>query len=1289
MTGVTANATANDYCLTLCNLLSSVAVDPRPKKGVLQSTELRSDMRLKLLILIALSLFIVSDLDAQRRTSQRRSDREKATEETQAEKDPLLEEYGFASRDALAEALLEADPSASDRKIIERYRSGEHLTRRQKSRLSSLLEDYKEVQLAAGSEEEKEASGRRAERRERPSREKAARARPERAARESAERSAREKRESARTRERAARTRPSRSARGAARESVDILDSGLDFSFDGTITGPSEETARKTGSGRRRSRSARGAEETAEVVSEITTQIMTKDRRYVYVDANGQLAVSSDEEAFRWQLRPAGHQKVLAFDPVSQQSLAWTESGAVGLTETPEDTIHAVMERLKAAFEAGREGKERGFSAALQWSITFLRGGDVLGSGLIPAGNEQTGIALLFKDDQGLTGDDVPNVGEMVELLAGEKPAQRTAADRRSARRTARTARDRSARTLINTVGEAGNLMRAGDLVELWDEDDNSVVDRAYVTVWEPRTVWIFRLFFPRSWWVDLAEPSVQFEESSSTEDEGAGSAELILQMADLNGLADYQADYVVTHSSRGEVGSGTVSAQSTDTKPAETIEIRILDDLLYYEEETYTVTLQQKSGGNAILGEITTHTVTVTNNDAETVPSMDDVAELDRLQENLDSLVAKAEGVQDYTEPALAAFLGVEGVVGGISVMQRGAGGVKTALGIARRIPYVGPLFRAPYSVVSPLPATLRRLRTTACRVDESLDPIETMIERIDDLMEVIALRLAQVGSLTRQTYGLLSFARECASGYTITAAANLGGSGCTGDRPCISGEGDCDNDAQCSETLACNQRTYGEPVAGIFFPAGFPDHYDLCYDTGPLVSGIRAVNLGGSGCTAGKPCDSGEGDCDRDSDCAGDLACYQRSAGESVVGINFFDNFPDDYDICYDPSGQPGEIDGGTSGDNDHIQNRGKAASGDIALANTIAETQVQYLQGVTEAANVVEEVNDVLNAVQAQMAEIVEAMETGLSITADYQEVIDFLEPLEPLTDVLTEEVTIDPWPASSASLSCPSGGGWTDMGLYCDRCPSGFSRALVGCVANECPSGYTDYGVLCVRCPSGYINIGAMCKKDDWWDPRLASHRSITRPTRSIQTTDMVCPPDYTHVGVACIRGSLTISIEDITDALDDAIHAIDQLGIGAVVEGVIEDVVSEALGPIMDELGVPDDFDDLLPEFDPGLDPDVVVVNLEDQFEEVYDTLNDVAERLESTISLMVMDEINLSAIDEMECLRGREGAMRAELIRAALNDKTYELRSTMQNYRTATAQVNGRQYSPTNACGGS
>jgi hypothetical protein len=313
----------------------------------------------------------------------------------------------------------------------------------------------------------------------------------------------------------------------------------------------------------------------------------------------------------------------------------------------------------------------------------------------------------------------------------------------------------------------------------------------------------------------------------------------------------------------------------------------------------------------------------------------------------------------------------------------------------------------------------------------------------------------------------------------------------------------------------------------------------------------------------------------------------------------------------------------------------------------------------------------------------------METGLSITADYQEVIDFLEPLEPLTDVLTEEVTIDPWPASSASLSCPSGGGWTDMGLYCDRCPSGFSRALVGCVANECPSGYTDYGVLCVRCPSGYINIGAMCKKDDWWDPRLASHRSITRPTRSIQTTDMVCPPDYTHVGVACIRGSLTISIEDITDALDDAIHALDQLGIVSVVEGVIEDVVSEALGPIMDELGVPDDFDDLLPEFDPGLDPDVVVVNLEDQFEEVYDTLNDVAERLESTISLMVMDEINLSAIDEMECLRGREGAMRAELIRAALNDKTYELRSTMQNYRTATAQVNGRQYSPTNACGGS
>ena len=44
------------------------------------------------------------------------------------------------------------------------------------------------------------------------------------------------------------------------------------------------------------------------------------------------------------------------------------------------------------------------------------------------------------------------------------------------------------------------------------------------------------------------------------------------------------------------------------------------------------------------------------------------------------------------------------------------------------------------------------------------------------------------------------------------------------------------------------------------------------------------------------------GEGDCDRDTDCAGRLKCFQRGP-YSIPGVNVR-GMPRSYDFCYDPA-------------------------------------------------------------------------------------------------------------------------------------------------------------------------------------------------------------------------------------------------------------------------------------------------------------------------------------------------------------------------------------------------
>jgi hypothetical protein len=60
-------------------------------------------------------------------------------------------------------------------------------------------------------------------------------------------------------------------------------------------------------------------------------------------------------------------------------------------------------------------------------------------------------------------------------------------------------------------------------------------------------------------------------------------------------------------------------------------------------------------------------------------------------------------------------------------------------------------------------------------------------------------------------------------------------------------------------------------------------------------------AVNYGHSPRSSRFPLTQGQGDCDNDSHCAGDLKCFQRHHGEDVPGVAFTVDFPQDYDVCY----------------------------------------------------------------------------------------------------------------------------------------------------------------------------------------------------------------------------------------------------------------------------------------------------------------------------------------------------------------------------------------------------
>tara|TARA_Y100001970_G_scaffold164036_1_gene200425 strand:+ start:156 stop:2129 length:1974 start_codon:yes stop_codon:yes gene_type:complete len=78
----------------------------------------------------------------------------------------------------------------------------------------------------------------------------------------------------------------------------------------------------------------------------------------------------------------------------------------------------------------------------------------------------------------------------------------------------------------------------------------------------------------------------------------------------------------------------------------------------------------------------------------------------------------------------------------------------------------------------------------------------------------------------------------------------------------------------------------------------------FELIIDFSPP---LIAVNKGGEGCTRNNKCNKGEGDCDEDADCKGNLECVQRnSANDTIPGLVIPNNYPAKHDICWNTTTQ-----------------------------------------------------------------------------------------------------------------------------------------------------------------------------------------------------------------------------------------------------------------------------------------------------------------------------------------------------------------------------------------------
>ena len=117
-----------------------------------------------------------------------------------------------------------------------------------------------------------------------------------------------------------------------------------------------------------------------------------------------------------------------------------------------------------------------------------------------------------------------------------------------------------------------------------------------------------------------------------------------------------------------------------------------------------------------------------------------------------------------------------------------------------------------------------------------------------------------------------------------------------CSSETPCRVGEGDCNDDTDCIGDLIC-----GTDNCRILFDTAWPsEHWDCCETTKETtttrVMRCNSTESNSECCTPDETCGVGEGDCDDNSDCVGNLIC-----GNDNCQIDFDRNWHNaEWDCC-----------------------------------------------------------------------------------------------------------------------------------------------------------------------------------------------------------------------------------------------------------------------------------------------------------------------------------------------------------------------------------------------------
>ena len=127
------------------------------------------------------------------------------------------------------------------------------------------------------------------------------------------------------------------------------------------------------------------------------------------------------------------------------------------------------------------------------------------------------------------------------------------------------------------------------------------------------------------------------------------------------------------------------------------------------------------------------------------------------------------------------------------------------------------------------------------------------------------------------------------------------VGGDICTPTNQCNRCQGSCNSDDDCKGSLTCYSRDNKDKIPGCL-AGGSNDvsNWDYCYNG---QTDVALKKNSKSGCSSSNTCARCNGDCDKDSDCTGNLKCFQRDNNEQIPGCSEGGGSDTKgYDYCYD---------------------------------------------------------------------------------------------------------------------------------------------------------------------------------------------------------------------------------------------------------------------------------------------------------------------------------------------------------------------------------------------------